>query len=437
MAPDPPDKFSSNRFSVLGDYIECRPKKQKLTDYPDLPIPQSSNNNNNGNPKYVVISSTDPKKPLSTLSPFAIKKGIECISTEYTSITSLRDGNLLILMRNTRAADKLIKAKSLANLCPISCKFHDTLNFVKGVIYAPCLINVPEQEIVQEMKSQGVTSVYKFTKPGEDGNSRIPSGKIILTFDLYRLPSSVDVAWYKCKVDHYIPNPMRCKNCQKLGHTKNRCNGNTTCPTCSLPPHNPEKCTRTLCTNCSGEHSSADNNCPRYIQLKEILKIKTRNYCSLSEARRKYRENNPIQTAHNNSYASMASGPLTLQKPNSNKQPINNTNSPSANNVSENHPTQTPLQPKVNTPSTSRQITQSNVKESAQTNNINKLSNLKSQKNIISTENIYQKQNISIVDKFKSPISNLTQSLLAKNNYYIPKSDEEDSDETSMDIHSP
>ena len=151
-----------------------------------------------------------------TFSPFALKKGIECISTKYTFITSFRSGNLLILTRDTRATYKLIKTKFLANLCPISCKFHDTLNFVKGVIYEPCLINAPEQE----MKSQGVTSGYKLTKPSEDGNSRIPSGKIILIFDLYRLPSSVDVAWYKCKVDHYIPNPMRCRNFQRLGLTE-------------------------------------------------------------------------------------------------------------------------------------------------------------------------------------------------------------------------
>ena len=69
MASDPPDKFSSNRVSVLGDYIESRPKKQKYTDYLELPTPQNSNNNNN--PKYVVIS-----------------------------ITTLRDVNLLTFTRN-------------------------------------------------------------------------------------------------------------------------------------------------------------------------------------------------------------------------------------------------------------------------------------------------------------------------------------------------
>ena len=75
------------------------------------------------------------------------------------------------------------------------------------------------------------------------------------------------------------------------------------------------------------------------------------------------------------------------------------------------------------------QITLTNGKETTQTNNINKHGYLKPQSNIISTENMYQKQNISITDNSKSPISNLTQSLIANDNYFIPESDGEYSDE--------
>ena len=117
---------------------------------------------------------------------------MECISTEYKSLTSLGDGNLLILTCNTRAADKFIRTKFLANLYPIFRKYYDTSNFVTGVIYAPCHKNVPKQEIVEEMKSQSVTNIYKLTKSNEDGNSRFRSGEIVLAIDLYGLPSSMD-----------------------------------------------------------------------------------------------------------------------------------------------------------------------------------------------------------------------------------------------------
>lgn len=81
---------------------------------------------------------------------------------------------------------------------------------------------------------------------------------------------------------------MRCRNCQLLGHTKNRCKNNTTCDNCNLPPHNPLPCSRTMCANCLGEHPSSNLSCPKYKQLKEILKIKTQSKCSMGEAKKKY-----------------------------------------------------------------------------------------------------------------------------------------------------
>lgn len=440
MAPGPPDKLSNNRFFVLGDYIDNPSKKQRPNEFPDLPTPC---NNNKNHPKYVLISSSDPKKQLSELSPFAIKKGVESISTEFTSITLLRDGNLLILTRNARVAEKFVKTKSLSNVCSISCKLHDTLNSVKGVIYAPCLINVPEQEIVQEMKEQGVTDVYKFTKPSDDGKSRIPTGKIIVTFDLYRLPTTVDVAWYKCKVEHYIPNPMRCKNCQKLGHTKNRCKGNATCPECSLPPHAPEKCTRIFCTNCSEAHSSADKNCPRYVQMKEVLKIKTKNYCSIAEARRKYRENNPIQTANqNNTYASISSDSPTKRKETHNNQKEKNVKSSTQNIILEKQTTTTINQLNETAPTTIKQKQPSAINETLKENNkLNKTTekNETSKSTILTDKNNSTENNNSESNnnKLMSPISSLTQSLISDNIYFLPSVAEESLDDITMDLSTP
>ncbi|XP_036346981.1 uncharacterized protein LOC118756316, partial [Rhagoletis pomonella] len=224
---------------------------------------------------------------LSKLSPFAIKKCIEAVSTEVDSISQLRDGNLLVLTRNPQVAEKFLKIKTFSNLCLVNVKLHDTLNSVKGVIYAPCLKHVDEEEIINEMKDQHVTGVYKFSKiiKGE----RTITGQMVLTFDLYRLPETVDVAWYKVKVQPYIPSPMRCKRCQKLGHTIKRCERNPMCFICNLPPHDPEDCTRIQCANCEEEHPSSDKNCSKFKEAKEILKIQTLEKCSVGEARRKYK----------------------------------------------------------------------------------------------------------------------------------------------------
>lgn len=39
---------------------------------------------------------------------------------------------------------------------------------MKGVIYAPCLTDVSEQEIVKELQNQGVVAVYKYTISKKD-----------------------------------------------------------------------------------------------------------------------------------------------------------------------------------------------------------------------------------------------------------------------------
>ncbi|KAL9875458.1 uncharacterized protein ACN427_013586 isoform 1-T1 [Glossina fuscipes fuscipes] len=80
-----------------------------------------------------------------------------------------------------------------------------------------------------------------------------------------------------------------------------------------------ESCTRSFCINCNDQHSALDKECPRFIQMREILKIKTENYCSMGVAQRKYRERNPSVAqgiGKSNTYAAVApqnkpSKPLT------------------------------------------------------------------------------------------------------------------------------
>jgi len=114
--------------------------------------------------------------------------------------------NLLKLVKTKNVAEKFLKSKNLAGICEIECKLHESLNFVKGTIYAPFLVNVPDDEIVKELADQNVHSVFKFSRK-VDGKLK-PSGVILVTFDLYNLPSKLDVSWHTIKVREYIPNPM-------------------------------------------------------------------------------------------------------------------------------------------------------------------------------------------------------------------------------------
>lgn len=156
--------------------------------------------------------------------------------------------------------------------------------------------------ILENLKDQGVIGVHKFTR--KINQKDVATGLILLTFNRYKLPEEVTIAWYSLKTREFFPNPMRCKRCQKLGHTMKRCINAESCDGCNLPPHPNQNCIRTLCANCLGEHQSSSKECPRYLQQKEILKIQTQNKCSFAEARRIHKQLNPFDTTTRATYAS-------------------------------------------------------------------------------------------------------------------------------------
>ncbi|XP_036344334.1 uncharacterized protein LOC118753527 [Rhagoletis pomonella] len=230
------------------------------------------------------MSAVGSNKSLADYSCFLVHKAILAISKEITSITSLRDGSILLLVKNNAIASRFLKTTSLPGVCQIECKLHSTLNHVKGTVYAPCLNNVDEKEIVSELSTQGVVGAYKFLKTVE-GKS-FPCGVVLLTFDLYNLPTKIDISWHSVKIREYIPNQMRCKACQILGHTAKHCKNSPSCVICNLPPHSPAQCTRISCANSQEQHPASAKECKKFLQAKEILKIKTTKKCTMREARR-------------------------------------------------------------------------------------------------------------------------------------------------------
>lgn len=292
-----------NQFSLLASLDEAerrnspKSKRKKIGLGEAFPSLVDASRGTHYNPKFITIQSTDPNKPLSSFSVFAKKKAIDGISKEVENINILRDGSLLVLTKNQKIAEKFINVKNFGGLCPVTIKYQNNLNNCKGTIRDSNLIQTKEAEILEELKSQGVVDIYKFKKI-IDGKA-IPTGLILLTFDLYKVPQRINVAWYSVKVYDYYPNPMRCKNCQLLGHTAKHCRSNASCDNCNLPPHSPENCTRSMCANCLGEHPASSRTCPKYLQQKEVLKIKTQNKCTMNEARKLYKQQNPFDLSTN------------------------------------------------------------------------------------------------------------------------------------------
>lgn len=282
MAAGPPN-LGNNRSALLSDKPKAkRPRNEQP--FPCLPQVEKED------PKFVIVKSTDPDKPIGKYSCFAVHRALKMISNQITSINEIRDG-LLLLVKNKLIAKKFTDTKTLHGICNVDIKLHDSLNYTKGTIYAPYLSDVSDEEIVENLKSQGVVSVYKFQRKLGEDNKLTPTGVVLLTFDKHTLPEKIEISWHLVNLRPFYPNPTMCKNCFKIGHTKKRCRIlSPVCPNCSLSLHNETPCQRVHCTNCTGEHSSASNTCPKYEETKQLLKIKTEQKCTMKKAMQIYKD---------------------------------------------------------------------------------------------------------------------------------------------------
>ena len=92
-----------------------------------------------------------------------------------------------------------------------------------------------EVEIRDELKDQGVVGVNRVTLKKE--GKVIPTNTLFLTFGSPELPKEITVGYLKVKVALFVPNPMRCFNCNKFGHTSQRCKVAAKCTGCGKDKH--------------------------------------------------------------------------------------------------------------------------------------------------------------------------------------------------------
>ena len=91
----------------------------------------------------------------------------------------------------------------------------------RGIIY-----NVPtnntEEDLVHLLADQGVKSVKRFHKTAQD-NTRCPLTTVAITFTSPTLPAEIVIAHQLFMVKKYIPRPLICFKCWKLGHSMLKC----------------------------------------------------------------------------------------------------------------------------------------------------------------------------------------------------------------------
>ncbi len=234
-------------------------------------------------PRFLVVEGCKEDQPLRCLSPFAISKGIEGLIGTAKDIKRLRSGDVLVEVNRSSQAEILLKADKLA-LVPIKVSPHRSLNSSRGVIRCPDIKSCLDEEILEGLSSQNVTHIHRIliTRDG----AKQPTGTFILTFNSPTPPATVKVGYLQVKVDTYIPNPIRCFKCQRYGHFKSTCKRSEACEKCGKEDHVVADCKEALhCVNCDGSHPSNSKTCPKWIEEKEIQKIKVTGNMSYAKAK--------------------------------------------------------------------------------------------------------------------------------------------------------
>ena len=156
-----------------------------------------------------------------------------------------------------------------------------------------------EVGIRDELRDQDVVGVKK---EGEV----IPTNTLFLTFGSPDLPKEITVGYLKVKVALFVPNLMRCFNCNKFGHTSQSCKVAAKCPGCGKDKHD-DRCEEPkLCSNCNGPHASSAKDCPVWQKEKEIQRVRVEKRISFPEARQLAEAKMPTVVSGGKTYAAAA-----------------------------------------------------------------------------------------------------------------------------------
>ena len=237
--------------------------------------------------RFIVLESLNPSEPLTKLSPFLVEKAIQGRFGSVKKVTKMKSGALLVEAARPTQAKMILDTTMLINT-EVRATAHRSLNTSKGVIrdYGRDLYSMTESEILKELATQGVENVSQFILK-KDGKE-IKTNTWFITFSTSVPPEKLRIGYYFVEVKRYIPNPLRCFQCQEFGHSKKYCKKSLKCWKCGAEGHDGSEChSETLCcVNCKGDHCSSSKSCPVWTLEKEIQRVKTEKSLPYGEARR-------------------------------------------------------------------------------------------------------------------------------------------------------
>jgi hypothetical protein len=279
-----------------------RNKKRKSND----PVSLSDSDDNTNSITFARFLIVEPasEQPIN-LNIFGIQKLLQCAVGTVVSAKKLRSGAVLIQVANKTQSDRALSMTVWIDT-PVKVSPHRSLNSCQGVIRCREFRDCADDEVLEALQPEGVTSV-KHIMSKKTGTAQ-PTNTFILTFGTPTPPKFVKAAYMCIQVDPYIPNPLRCYQCQKYGHGKNNCKHAAVCAKCGQTGHTDSDCQATPhCVNCSGAHPAYSRDCPHWQFQREVSTVKFTQNVSFAEAKEIVRQRNPAQSSSRPTFANVIS----------------------------------------------------------------------------------------------------------------------------------
>ena len=276
-------KFKNPRMDPLPSPLnKSRQNWEDLADEPDPnkePVLEGKTF-----PRWFFISPADEEKSLLKMSPFAISKAIKCQVGEVKTVKRLQRGDILLEVTSKTQHNLVTQLSTLAN-CPVKVSPHRTMNSSKGVIRHRELAMCDTKEIKTEMADQNVVDavIISIRKDGEQRRTNT----VILSFSTPSPPKYVIIGYERVPVNLFIPNPLRCFNCQRYGHGSKNCKNQKVCARCGNTGHSSDDCSgEQKCVNCGGGHMASSKDCPKWQGEKKVQQLKAEQNITFPEARK-------------------------------------------------------------------------------------------------------------------------------------------------------
>ena len=116
--------------------------------------------------RFLVIEPAKAEYTIPT-HPIAVSKSIAIFVSKPKEVKRMRSGALLVEVQNKKESENLCKMEKILDI-PVKVSPHRTLNQSKGIIRSSDLDEVSEEDLLSEIKDQGVMAVKRipFTKNG-------------------------------------------------------------------------------------------------------------------------------------------------------------------------------------------------------------------------------------------------------------------------------